>query len=874
MTNTLQGNNQNYKPFYIHVFEDAAEGSPQTWQAAAGIHLASCPTGRWRGERPETHALKAMEEQVDLINSLYLPDLHCTFCIRHIATPCPGSFSAGSIDISILCKVSAAHAEDASETVQQLAGQLLMLLGGTYPDHTWLPLASEGDFNRFWQPLDWNTAHISEVRRREEQVKLDIVQSGSRIGFKHEPGKSSSAEVGSIFYVHPFLPRAARFERMLRMMLLGSDRVVLSTMLTPTHLSKEEDTFLLQEISACEGYRPAGQSNFQRIHEQRAHMLSQGLLDAYMRLQDAPFEVHISLASPVEIPSALMEACGVAVSAPIGETADLPVSGSAFLNMGGYDVISPATRGEEEIARCNHHLLKHTPWGKTVSNQANQRLRYLMDGHEAASAFRFPVDTGSGLPGINTQSRRILPIPREAAHLLTSAEERLVLGTNNYLGMPQQVTLPESDRKTHMYVVGQTGTGKSTLLKTMILSDMKAGKGLAFIDPHGDLFEELLGMVPPERMDDVLVFDPADMDYPVGFNLLECSSPEERHAVVREMRAIMQRLLLDQYQRMASEYTGPIFYQHMQMNMLLAMSDPENPGTLLEFYNIYQSRNYWRRWLPLKWQDEQLLRWVKTMEYMDYTDRRNPQEASLGEYLSSKFMDFIFDPRLRGIFGQHRSTLNLEKAINSNQIILINLAKGLIGEANSNFLGLVLMAKFQTAAMARSHLPPSERKSFYLYVDEFQNLATENFTVLLSEARKFGMGLILANQFISQIKDERIIQALFGNVGSLLSFRLGHEDARIIETQFLPNFDLQDLTNLPNWQACLKSTSHGQMLPPFSLQTIIPNVKPDPEIASRVRDLSRWKYGRPRAEVDQEIAESLKEPGTEQSESLSKRIPF
>jgi len=348
-----------------------------------------------------------------------------------------------------------------------------------------------------------------------------------------------------------------------------------------------------------------------------------------------------------------------------------------------------------------------------------------------------------------------------------------------------------------------------------------------------------------------------DLDYPIGLNLLDCSEPTQRYFVVREMRSIMERLIQDQYKYQAADYAGPAFYQHMQMNMLLAMSNPDDPGTLLEFYEIFQHKDYWERWKPLKWQEPQLKRWVEVnLPSIDYT-KRYSEQITWGEYLSSKFDDFVFDPKLRLIFGQKRSTIDLRQIMDEGKILLVNLRKGELAESNARFLGMVLMAKILQTAMQRTKVPPEKRRLFYLYVDEFQSLATESFVLLVSEARKFGVGLILANQFISQIKDERIIQSVFGNVGTLISFRVGHEDAEELAPHFLPVFTRHDLTNLPNWTGCIKTTVRGHVITPFSLQTVLPEQSPNPKVAEAVREKSRKQFGRFRPEVEKEITKSL-----------------
>lgn len=855
--NTLRKHN-----IYVEIIRPDPSDSDQNWTAVVGVQLLSIPSEHLQNHQNPDQLSPGLAEQVDLINTLFALTPPTTYILRYITQPNRESFSAGKVTICLFGKTIAPNKEDAKKQAIDLIYQIVMQLGGTLPNYRWGVITDRKVFMEFWKPFDWDTSQVVDIRRRDELVELDQVRLAQSIGFVPSPKTSSKSAGEPVYYVHSFVPRPGRFERLLRIMLLHSSPLALTTILAPTSLTHSEEQFLLDSIKSCEGYRSPSSKNLARIQEQRAQILSQGIMDQMLRLQDAPYLLSISLASPESIPTTICEAAGVAVSAPVGEGLN-PISvAPLYLQKGGYDVATPSTDEDWRIARRNQAHLSQEYWGRGICPDCALRLRFLMDAYEASSAFRFPHETGEGLAGLEVHSRRLRPLPKEVAQIALRKDRRtLLLGENDYLGLSQAVYLSEKDRSAHMYVVGQTGTGKTTLLKNMILSDMQTGKGLCVIDPHGDLFDEILEIVPDERKDDVVIFDPSDNEFPVGFNLLECTDDQQRQIVVREMRAIMRRYLDDAYKQRAVDYTGPVFYQHMQMNMLLAMSNPDLPGTLLEFYQIYQSRNYWRRWMPLKWQDDQLRRWVDVvLPLNDYTNRRNPQEASMGDYLSSKFIDFVFDPRLRYIFGQPRSTINIGDIMNSEKILLVNLAKGLIGEANATFLGLILMAKFQAEVMSRAQLEPEDRKPFYLYVDEFQSLATENFTVLLSEARKFGVSLILANQFISQIRDPGIMQSIFGNVGILLSFRLGLEDALTIEPQFSPYFDRNDLTNLPNWQACVKAKIGGQAPPAFIMNTLLPNTLPSTETSKAVRKLSREKYGRIRSNVEKIINEALIEP--------------
>lgn len=845
---------------YIEIIADTDRLGNPCFRAVSAILLISCPTGRLLEMTSQGVSLNSLAKQIDLINSLYQPNTAVDYSIRYISRPRKVSNTGGTVETCIFCRCTASTGEEAGRLVEDQAGQLLVQLCATYPNHVWQLVKNEEEFRQVMAPIDWEKARVAEIRRREELVVLDSIRPVRKLGFNGGSAKANPDQGNPLYFVHSFLPHPGQLERLLRMILLTPQNITLTVTLSSTILEATEEQALLDEISSSEGFRETTTTNVQRIQEHRASMLCNSLMNQLLSLQDSPFYMTILLASTEKIPATLVEGAGLAISASIGEGLHSVYTDPAFIQMGGYDTVFPATKEEKAVARKNLATLGQTPWGKTLAPDALARLRYLVNGHEAACAFRFPEDNGDGLPGLKTHTERSRPIPPELISRVEKLDpsQTLLLGTNTYMGMTNDVRIPFKERLTHMYVVGQTGTGKSTLLKTMLLSDMQAGRGCALIDPHGDLYEEMLALIPPERVNDVVLIDPSDTAFPIGMNLLEANNWEEKHFVVREMQAIMKRLIEDQYQRTVGDYAGPSFFHHMQMNMLLTMSDPDNPGTLLDFYEIYQTKDYWKRWIPLKVEDEHLKIWIDTtLKNNNYSQPGSGGYISTGDYYSSKFMDFVFDPRLRCIFGQPKSTFNLQEIMNGGKILLVNLAKGLLGEANSRFLGLILMAKIQAEAMKRATIPAAKRRPFFLYVDEFQSLATENFTILLSEARKFGMGLVLANQFLSQITDPRIVQAIFGNVGSFLSFRLGREDASHVEPQFLPYFDQMDLVNMPNWQVVMRTTVEGTGLHPFSLRTILPRMEPDPKIARQVRTLSRVHYGQPRAEVEKRIAASL-----------------
>jgi len=843
---------------YIYLIEAPADDARST--AVCAFRLLSCLSERPTESGYEGEAFRRRHRaQTEFICALSDPFEKRIYTIRYLATPNPASISAGELSVVFFVACAGATPGDARSEAAEASADIFPLLGGAFPDNQWCIITDEADFLRVWQPFAVQDGHAVEIRRRHDLLRLESLRTHPSF---HGNLRKQTAQVqpeDSVYFVHPFLPTPSNYGRLMRILLMQAHPTLVDITLAPTTLNAQEEEAMQGEVAKCESVGVGSQQNAsllvhaQDIYATQARALNQILIQRLHSLQDDPFLMRISIASVHRLPRNVLESVGVEVTAPVGYSLDAPGSLEGASLRGGYDVVFPATDVERHLACANIMQQTFHPWGECLGANQMARLRYLYDAAEAACAFRFPNAAVGGVPGLDVHATRMLPLPSEMAEKRAPA---ICLGVNHYLGLQQEINIGARDRLQHMYVVGQTGTGKTTLLKSMIYEDMLAGNGLAVIDPHGDLYNELLPLIPAARRDDVVLLDPEDTEYPVGLNLLECDDEEERYFAVRQMRAIMERLMSDQYQSQAGNFTGPAFYQHMQMNMLLAMSDARDPGTLLEFYNIFQSNTYWKRWCPLVWADGKLRRWVEEkLPNINYTQRHN-DGSNWGEYLSSKFEDFVFDPKLRLLFGQKHSTIDFRRVMDERKILFVNLAKGKLTEANSRFLGMVLMAKIQAAAMGRVSIPVQERVPFYLYVDEFQSLATENFMVLLSEARKFGLGLILANQFVSQIKDERIAESIFGNVGTLLAFRVGHRDAEMLARTFRPFFDQHDLTNLPNWHACVRSTVAGQVVTPFSLCTRpVPEIDA-PEFVAELREFSRGRYGTPRAEVEATIVQS------------------
>ncbi|MCL4366676.1 type IV secretion system DNA-binding domain-containing protein [Patescibacteria group bacterium] len=457
---------------------------------------------------------------------------------------------------------------------------------------------------------------------------------------------------------------------------------------------------------------------------------------------------------------------------------------------------------------------------------------------EIASVFHFPSKI------IQTPYLDFLPA-RAAPASEKIPTSGLYLGKSVFRGIERPVYISEEDRQRHMYIIGRTGTGKTTLLKTLMLQDILAGKGLAFIDPHGDAAEELLSLIPPQRAKDVIYFDPGDTERPFGMNMIEAHSEDEKHFITTEILGLMYKL----YDPNKTGIIGPRFEHGVRNAMLTAMAKPGN--TFVEVMRIMQDPEFVKELLPLV--NDPIVRRYWTDQIAHTQDFH---KSEVLDYTVSKFGRFVTNKMLRNIIGQSKSSFDLRQIMDEGKILIVNLSKGRMGEENSNFLGLILVPKILAAAMSRANLPEEQRKPFYLYVDEFQNFATDTFATILSEARKYRLNLIVANQFIGQIPED-IKNAIFGNVGTLISYRVGVTDANFLQHEFTPTFTESDLVNIEAWHVYVKTQVKGEPVPPFSMRVDIDfntwNSMKRPDIANAIKELSRLTYGRDMVEVEAEI---------------------
>jgi hypothetical protein len=472
----------------------------------------------------------------------------------------------------------------------------------------------------------------------------------------------------------------------------------------------------------------------------------------------------------------------------------------------------------------------------------NERNTIVCNTEEMASLWHMPLPW-TETPNIHWLGARKAPAP---AGIPTNDQEGdLKLGFNMYRGIKTPVYMKTPDRSRHMYIMGKSGSGKSQTMVKYILQDIAAGHGVAVVEPHGDLVEQVLANMPKDRIDDVIVFDPSDLERPLGINLLEVPNENMRDFAVQEMISVFYKLF-------PPEMIGPMFEHNMRNFMLTLMADIKNPGTIAEIPRMVTDDAFQKQWrakltdpvVKSFWEDE-----------MDSTSDYHKSEM-MG-YLVSKVGRFVENEMMRNIIGQSKSSFDFREVMDKKKILLVNLSKGKTGDVNAELLGLVIVSKLQMAALTRADIPEDQRHDFFLYIDEFQNFITDSIAVILSEARKYRLNLVIAHQYVGQLiknNDTTIKDAVFGNVGTMYVARIGPEDVEVFEKIYGPTFGGYDLINSDKYTWYVKMIVDNSQMKPFTMN-LVPAGKGDPELASAIKELSRLKYGRDKSIVEAEIAE-------------------
>lgn len=479
--------------------------------------------------------------------------------------------------------------------------------------------------------------------------------------------------------------------------------------------------------------------------------------------------------------------------------------------------------------------------GETVTSFVK---RQLLNIKEISSIFHFPHYRFNRSPRIKWQTYKIVPAPDGIP------SEGIELGYNLFAGVKRVVKLKDKDRFRHFYIIGQTGTGKSSIMVTMIKQDMEQGRGFMVIDPHGELCETVMQYYPKDRIDDLVYFDASNMDYPFGVNIFTAQNEDERNLIVSD--------LIDMFVGMyGEEVFGPRIQDYFSNAALMLMEQPEG-GTLTEIVRVFTDPAFQK--IKLKNVTNPVVRswWERT-----YASMGEREKGEMIPFFQAKFGPFITNGIVRNILGQPKSSFDVAQAMQEGKVILVNLSKGLLGDFNSQLLGRMMVTQVKVAALRRAGMAEHERRPFFLYVDEMQNYVSKSIESVLSEARKYKLGMIMAHQYIDQLKqhglggDSDLSKAIFGNVGNMLSYRVGPNDAEFLEKQFSPTFSQQDLMNLDQFKCCFKMEVDGQSIAPFSMNCIKffqeYQTMNTPEKVAIMKQISALKYGRKRDLVEKEI---------------------
>lgn len=462
----------------------------------------------------------------------------------------------------------------------------------------------------------------------------------------------------------------------------------------------------------------------------------------------------------------------------------------------------------------------------------------ILSPDELATLFHLPNKTVE-TPNLSWLQAKRAPAPANMP------ADGIFIGFSKYRGQKIPTFVGPKDRQRHMYIIGKTGVGKTELLKSMLSQDIRSGKGLCFIDPHGDAAEEILEYIPPERAEDVIYFDPSDSERPMGLNIMEAQTEEQQHFMASAMINLMYKL----YDPQRTGIVGPRFEHSVRNAMLTVMVEPGN--TFIEVNRILTDPKFVNLLLP-KVKDP-IIRRYWTDQIAQTADFH---KSEVLDYIASKFGRFVTNKSIRNIIGQSKSAFDFRKVMDEGKILIINLSKGKLGEENSSFLGLVLIPKLLAAAMSRAEVPESERRDFFLYVDEFQNFATQDFSTILSEARKYKLNLVVANQFIGQMEED-VKNAIFGNVGTIVAFRVGVTDAGYLQHEFQPTFSESDFLNVERFSAYVRTNINNDPVSPFFVDMTKDLKKEErkrnKKVAEAIVQLSRLKYGKPKELVEQEI---------------------
>lgn len=757
-------------------------------------------------------AAAAAGDAVALITSLE-GQTDSRFVLQILAEPDFDRPERGTIEVALLVVVH----DGTEDRVEEICDDLLDLLGSPPLRWTFAPVENGERLERLISPFA--ASSFAEIARREEASSgFERVRP---TGFIHSPSEATS-DIHRVWSTWTLGPATTDLRRVAAVLLAQESPVCVRTILQPTQMSESEKEALEELVVELDPQVP-------HTGQYRSALVT---LESLLALRPL-FETRCLVASPDRLSRSLLSALGHSISEPADHASPEPIL------RGGFAVLRAGVDADLGIIESAYTSLTTGQPTPTLGYPALARLRRLMGPREAACLFRIPVTDADRFPGLETIDVPDLSPPVSELPLTGQRIGSLV----GHGRLP--VRLDPESRFRHTYVVGQTGTGKSTLLLQMALQDIEAGEGVAVLDPHGDLVEDLLRRIPIDRMDDVVLVDPADPVAVVGVNLLEAESQVQGAYLVEELSHMFQTLFDPQQQGIV----GPRYISMLRQAARLLMSNPDTPSSMLDMATIYGDIAV-RHYLVERSNDPMAMEYWSTHE----SSSRSNEHGEVMAWFASKFDAFRASDLVRNVVGQARSTISFSDILKDRRILLVNLSKGLLGTYNSGLIGYVVFTRLWAAALERASMEKADRAPFHIYIDEFQNMTSESLPTVLSEARKFNVSLTLANQFFSQVPDNTR-EAIMGNIGSKVTFRLGPKDARLFEEWMGGDVQAEDLLKLPNHVALAALSQQGVPLPSFAVRTDPPRKGFGSEHAEEVRRRSRQRWARPVSELAEDFAQ-------------------
>lgn len=786
---------------YIHVVEHhEKEGK---YCAFFGVKFEAIINKHYLGE---AKAQGLFLGQMKFIQNLLTGQPGHSIELRYISRPDRENWTRGKTDIVLFSRnISNSH-DEAYLSAVELWKNTAPILNTEAAHYEFKPIDDIKGFNLDRLPFEIND--IAEITRREESIPMN----------RHE----------RLYMPSPFVGIYHSLSRLCTGLLAHGLPIVYSITLQPVSLTDKERTYLGNPYACGKdmGFLPSEDKK-----DDSPNYEEHAAKSAYL--------MKIQVASSETIPGSLLDLIGSEITAP---PVSLEVSANGKSDnpcRGGYNWYKPKTAREFEIARNNLKYQGVDIWAHTIATRGMGRLRYIFDLVQACSAFRLPLAIGDNdFPGIGLKDS----IPVIPSRL---SEDGILLGISRYGTAKNEIRIKSDDRRKHCYIQGATGTGKTTMIVNMALQDINQGNGVMVIDYTGDLSQELLSLIPKDRVEDVIYFNPSDTDYPVGFNPLFYDPKSPSRELMKEN--IVSSILSWLKKEYREDTMGPVFYQIVRNALLLVMADDE-PATIIDFVNIFFEKELFATKLK-KLKNPIARKFWNEVYDRDRYKTMSDSGLTMLQYIICKFSPIVDLELTRNIFGQRDSKMDFRNIIDNRKIFICNLSKGLIGEHNAKFLGLMLLSKIEQAALSRADVPEEKRVDSYLYLDECQNLQTEYFYNMLSEMRKYRVNITLANQHFSQL-DGRMRDSILSNCGTVVVFKTGIKDADMLEPMLHP-YNKSLVLRLPYYHAVARMMASGESRV-LTMETLPLSSTCNPEIMKAVIDLSRLKFGKRKELVDLE----------------------